>query len=81
VDPYLGGRLRPHQVEGVRFLYECVMGLKDVGARGAILGDDMGLGKSLQCITLAWTLLKQSRTGRNGQRFVPSRERAGLSSS
>ncbi|KAI9892739.1 MAG: helicase [Vezdaea aestivalis] len=59
VDPYLGDKLRPHQREGVAFLYECVMGMRDAG-EGAILADDMGLGKTLQTITLLWTLLKQN---------------------
>ncbi|KAJ3281012.1 helicase, partial [Rhizoclosmatium sp. JEL0117] len=60
VDPYLAFHLRPHQVEGVSFLYECVMGMKDFNGHGAILADEMGLGKTLQAITLIWTLLKQS---------------------
>ncbi|KAJ3016829.1 UNVERIFIED_CONTAM: helicase, partial [Siphonaria sp. JEL0065] len=60
IDPFLAGNLRPHQVEGVKFLYDCVMGLKDFNGNGAILADEMGLGKTLQAITLIWTLLKQS---------------------
>lgn len=45
VDPLLSGRLREHQREGVKFMYECVMGLRDYDGRGAILADEMGLGK------------------------------------
>lgn len=60
VDPLLTKHLRPHQREGVQFLYECVMGLRDFNGEGAILADDMGLGKTLQTITLLWTLLKQN---------------------
>ncbi|KAF9364875.1 helicase [Mortierella sp. NVP85] len=60
VDPLLGQHLRPHQKEGVRFLYECVMEMKDIQGQGAILADEMGLGKTLQTIALLWTLLKQS---------------------
>ncbi len=44
VDPYLSKHLRPHQRKGVQFLYECVMGLHEVGRFGAVLADDMGLG-------------------------------------
>ena len=44
VDPYLCRHLRPHQREGVAFLYACVMGLREPSQRGAILADDMGLG-------------------------------------
>ncbi|CAG2216528.1 RAD54B [Mytilus edulis] len=63
VDPYLSTHLRPHQREGVTFLYECVMGYRDYGGQGAILADDMGLGKTLQCISLLWTLYKQGPYG------------------
>ncbi|TPX40915.1 hypothetical protein SeMB42_g03590 [Synchytrium endobioticum] len=60
LDPVLSQHLRPHQVEGVKFLYECVMGIRSPTIQGCILADAMGLGKSLQAITLIWTLLKQS---------------------
>ncbi|KAI5367836.1 Putative helicase, P-loop containing nucleoside triphosphate hydrolase, SNF2-like domain superfamily [Septoria linicola] len=60
VDPLLTKSLRPHQRQGVQFLYECVMGMKDYDGEGAILADEMGLGKTLQTITLLWTLLKQN---------------------
>lgn len=61
VDPNVGRHMRPHQVEGVKFLYECVMGLRGPNApQGAILADEMGLGKTLQTIVLIHTLLKQS---------------------
>ncbi|KND02005.1 uncharacterized protein SPPG_02511 [Spizellomyces punctatus DAOM BR117] len=60
VDPMLGNILRPHQIEGVRFLYNCVTGQTAPDAYGCIMADEMGLGKTLQCITLLWTLLKQS---------------------
>ncbi|KAL6785495.1 RAD54A [Auxenochlorella protothecoides x Auxenochlorella symbiontica] len=62
VDPYLACHLRPHQVEGVRFLYECVVS-GPPGQRGAILADEMGLGKTLQVLTLLWTLLRQNPQG------------------
>lgn len=63
IDPRLSKVLRPHQVEGVKFLYRCVTGLIDENANGCIMADEMGLGKTLQCITLMWTLLKQSSEG------------------
>ena len=40
VDPHVGRRLRPHQVEGVQFLYDSVMGAKDPSLRGALLADE-----------------------------------------
>lgn len=60
IDPKLAKVLRPHQIEGVRFMYRCVTGMIDEKANGCIMADEMGLGKTLQCITLMWTLLKQS---------------------
>ncbi|KAF7540723.1 hypothetical protein G7054_g1153 [Neopestalotiopsis clavispora] len=60
IDPRLAKVLRPHQVEGVKFMYRCVTGLIDAKANGCIMADEMGLGKTLQCITLLWSLLKQS---------------------
>uniref|UniRef100_UPI00398EFA71 DNA repair and recombination protein RAD54B isoform X2 n=1 Tax=Pristiophorus japonicus TaxID=55135 RepID=UPI00398EFA71 len=63
VDPYLTIHLRPHQLDGVIFLYECVMGMRTTGRFGAILADEMGLGKTLQCITLIWTLMRQGPYG------------------
>ncbi|XP_030377292.1 DNA repair and recombination protein RAD54-like [Scaptodrosophila lebanonensis] len=59
VDPLLSNILRPHQREGVRFMYECVEG-KRGNFNGCIMADEMGLGKTLQCVTLVWTLLRQS---------------------
>lgn len=60
IDPRLAKVLRPHQIEGVKFLYQCTTGVVDEKAHGCIMADEMGLGKTLQCITLMWTLLKQS---------------------
>ncbi|GMF35462.1 unnamed protein product [Phytophthora lilii] len=44
--------LKPHQSEGVRFLYSHV-----VAGRGCILADYMGLGKTLQVITVIYSFL------------------------
>ncbi|KAJ5086951.1 DNA repair protein rhp54 [Penicillium alfredii] len=65
IDPRLAKVLRPHQVEGVKlgylqFLYRCTTGMVDRNANGCIMADGMGLGKTLQCIALMWSLLKQS---------------------
>ena len=64
VDPVLGARLRPHQIAGVRFLYECISGERLANVHyGAILADEMGLGKSIQAVALIWTCLKQGAHG------------------
>lgn len=59
VDPMLSKVLRPHQREGVKFMYDCVTGVQIPDNYGCIMADEMGLGKTLQCVTLVWTLLKQ----------------------
>ncbi|XP_068246922.1 DNA repair and recombination protein RAD54-like [Palaemon carinicauda] len=59
VDPLLSKILRPHQREGVKFMYDCVTGNQIENNFGCIMADEMGLGKTLQCITLMWTLLRQ----------------------
>eukprot|EP00557_Chaetoceros_sp_GSL56_P007354 CAMPEP_0176492250 /NCGR_PEP_ID=MMETSP0200_2-20121128/8886_1 /TAXON_ID=947934 /ORGANISM="Chaetoceros sp., Strain GSL56" /LENGTH=1191 /DNA_ID=CAMNT_0017889775 /DNA_START=1545 /DNA_END=5117 /DNA_ORIENTATION=+ len=60
VPPVLAKWLRPHQREGVLFMYQCVMGIRNFQGNGCILADDMGLGKTLQSVTLIYTLLKTS---------------------
>lgn len=66
VDPKLSKILRPHQIEGVKFMYKCVTGRIKANVTGAIMADEMGLGKTLQCIALMWSLLKQSPEGKFG---------------
>lgn len=66
LDPKLSAVLRPHQVEGLEFMYKCVTGKVDPRVNGCIMADEMGLGKTLQCIALLWTLLKQSPEGNRG---------------
>jgi DNA repair and recombination RAD54-like protein len=60
VDPILTAVLRPHQREGVKFMWDCVTGVQIEGSYGCIMADEMGLGKTLQCVSLLYTLLKQS---------------------
>ncbi|KAG9450907.1 hypothetical protein H6P81_010872 [Aristolochia fimbriata] len=65
VDPLLVRFLRPHQREGVQFMFTCVSGLlSSSGISGCILADDMGLGKTLQSISLLYTLLCQGFDGK-----------------
>ena len=60
LDPSLTQVLRPHQKEGLAFLFHCVCGLGGVRGNGCILADEMGLGKTLTAIALVLTALTQS---------------------
>ena len=56
VPPVLAKWLRPHQREGVHFMYQCVMGLKDFAGNGCILADDMGTRHDELLLNGLWTL-------------------------
>lgn len=51
IDPQLTKVLRPHQVDGVKFLYRATTGLIDEKANGCIMADEMGLGKTVSRAT------------------------------
>uniref|UniRef100_A0A2K6W0Y4 DNA repair and recombination protein RAD54-like n=1 Tax=Onchocerca volvulus TaxID=6282 RepID=A0A2K6W0Y4_ONCVO len=55
VDVRIARCLKPHQKDGIAFIYKC---LKDYDG-GAILADEMGLGKSVQTISLITALIKK----------------------
>ncbi len=57
IDPRLGKVLRPHQVEGVKFMYRCATGMTDENAHGCIMADEMGLGKTVSNLGQLVTLL------------------------
>ena len=59
VDPLLSKSLRPHQREGVIFLYECVMGFKTNNMYGAILADEMGLGKGTKWVEVQFNQINK----------------------
>ncbi|KAL4502983.1 hypothetical protein ABPG72_014212 [Tetrahymena utriculariae] len=60
IDPYLNNSMRAHQRQGVKFMFECISGLRGPDIGGCILADSMGLGKTLQTIALIWTLIRRN---------------------
>ncbi|GFG39285.1 hypothetical protein Cfor_02210, partial [Coptotermes formosanus] len=66
VDPYIVSKLKPHQVKGVKFMWDvCFESLKQTEkttGSGCILAHCMGLGKTLQVVALVHTLLNHKDT-------------------
>ncbi|ODV89581.1 hypothetical protein CANCADRAFT_13489, partial [Tortispora caseinolytica NRRL Y-17796] len=60
IDSLLAQHLRDYQIEGIRFMYDGVMGFRPDGGQGVLVAYEMGLGKTLMAVTLIWTLLRQS---------------------
>ncbi|XP_058819898.1 transcriptional regulator ATRX homolog [Topomyia yanbarensis] len=61
VHPGLATKMKPHQKEGVKFMYDCCYGgvsdVKNSKGSGCILAHCMGLGKTLQVIALINTVI------------------------
>jgi hypothetical protein len=58
VNNHIASRIKPHQKDGIQFMWrEIVTGVSDDGiSQGCLLAHTMGLGKSMQAITLLVTI-------------------------
>ena len=70
VNKRLVKKLKPHQIGGVKFMWDaCFESLEQIRSGktpgGAILAHCMGLGKTLQTVTLTHTVLDNKRVGVN----------------
>ena len=68
VNKKLVKKLKPHQLKGIKFMWDaCFESLAQIQSEkipgGAILAHCMGLGKTLQTVTLTHTVLENKRTG------------------
>lgn len=57
-DTILASLIHSHQIEGVRFLWDEIVTAKE----GCLLAHTMGLGKTMQCITLLLTMAEASKS-------------------
>ena len=48
VNPHIGADIKPHQIEGVQFMWREIVSAGDSDASGCLLAHTMGLGKTMQ---------------------------------
>ncbi|KAJ2845615.1 hypothetical protein IWW36_004708, partial [Coemansia brasiliensis] len=72
IPGFIGGQLKEHQVAGVQFMWKNIVMLSNHSSvadsegpaqHGCVLAHSMGLGKTLQAISLIYTLLNEVHSG------------------
>mmetsp|Transcript_1200 Transcript_1200/g.1827 ORF Transcript_1200/g.1827 Transcript_1200/m.1827 type:complete len:856 (+) Transcript_1200:75-2642(+) len=64
--------LKEHQKEGIQFMWNKIGKTVPKNSRGCILAHSMGLGKTLQAITLTYLFLKRANRGKTTLIVCPS---------
>ncbi|KAI9837452.1 MAG: hypothetical protein M1819_007100 [Sarea resinae] len=59
INPYISQRIKPHQIEGVQFIWSGLV-MQNDPPQGCLLAHTMGLGKTMQVITFLVTLAEAS---------------------
>ncbi|KAJ5958322.1 SNF2-related protein [Penicillium vulpinum] len=54
LDPYIGSLIQPHQLHGVQFMFREIV--ENIQPEGCLLAHTMGLGKTMQVISLLVTI-------------------------
>ena len=61
INPHIGSRIQPHQKDGVQFMWkELTTNHHDL--QGCLLSHTMGLGKTMQVITLILTMAEAAKS-------------------
>ncbi|KAI2639781.1 P-loop containing nucleoside triphosphate hydrolase protein [Hypomontagnella submonticulosa] len=67
VNPEIAQRIKEHQVDGVRFMWDRIVGSKEqnrqLEGQGCLLAHTMGLGKSMQVVTLLVAISEAAKSG------------------
>ncbi|KAK5134863.1 hypothetical protein LTR08_006095 [Meristemomyces frigidus] len=68
IHPEIAKQIKPHQVEGVRFMWREITADGEDGRQGCLLAHTMGLGKTMQTITLLVAVVEASASPKLGVR-------------
>ncbi|KAK5061606.1 hypothetical protein LTR84_008150 [Exophiala bonariae] len=60
LDPHIASRVKPHQLKGIQFMWREI--IEDPKQQGCILAHTMGLGKTMQVISLLVTIAQCARS-------------------
>ena len=72
LNPYIGDRIQPHQIDGVQFMWREIT-TDPENLQGCLLAQTMGLGKTMQVITLLVTIAEASQSSNeNIRNQIPS---------
>lgn len=62
IHPSVGERIKSHQIEGIRFMWREIVEAGIVEPQGCLLAHTMGLGKTMQAITLLITIAEAAKS-------------------
>ncbi|KAJ9643017.1 hypothetical protein H2199_004539 [Coniosporium tulheliwenetii] len=63
INPHIGADIKKHQIEGVQFMWREIVSAGGSETSGCLLAHTMGLGKTMQAITLLVTIAEAAASG------------------